>query len=674
MNKRLLTLLFTIFAITCSYAQQADPVVFSINGEPVYKSELTEAYNKSNELRPMDAKESIDDFVQSYIHFRMNLAEARAQQLDTLRSYITELSTARVETARKYMQNDRLDENYVKSMYKRTLEDVEINHVLVPFDSEIVFPADTLKTYNEAITLRNKILKSGFAGDGYKPRGSQWTSILIDNEKRNGYFGWISPFVLSSEVEDAVYSLPVGEISQPVRTAKGYHIVQVLNRRPTAGTAEVEQVVFGFPNIPPKQHQIDSVSKIAWREYKNIKSYADYKSLCDEFSMVHQTGDKGCYFGKVNLESMNPPSFIYAALSLEKEGDISEPVFSDYGFHIIRLLKKIPVPEYDVVRNELVAKLTGKGRVQNIGDIYRRNMFSRINISVNEGAYEQLTNLANTVYPQDSMFQKQVKNGDDILFTLDNRKSVKVSEFIDYITFRQSQLIPKDNDSYNLNKIVDAVKYSLSTDILREYFNAFLSRTTTDFYYNTLEDREPEYKSQIKDFSDGLLIFAVKNKNIWEKSETDISGLEKYFEANKSKYKLNGTRYKGMVLLAKNEDALQKAESLAKKTKDKNTFIQQLRQSINKDSITVLIEPGSWSKGNNSYVDFKIYGGPEPTPRNNFPFFTVVGEFISSPQDYTDVKNQVQADYQEMLENNWNKYLENKYKVEINKAVLKTIK
>ncbi|MDR1089972.1 MAG: peptidylprolyl isomerase, partial [Prevotella sp.] len=353
MNKILLICFITILTSLCSFAQQQDPVALNINGKPILRSELEYAYRKANESGVSPDKESFDDFLRAYINIKLNVEEAKAQHLDTVGNYKRDLSSARVQLSYKYMEDTGYENEYIRKIYDRTLENVEINHVLLPFDKETIFPADTIVLYKQAAGLYEKLLKDGFAGEEYNNKNTPVTGLIADYSKRNGYAGWVAPFMFPSKVEDAIYGLSAGEISRPVRSSRGYHIIQVLNRRPAVGSVELEQVVFGFSHIPPPQHQIDSVGIVAWREYNNIQSQADYNSLCQEFAQVMQTGDKGCYLGIVSLESTMPPSFLSAAFNLEKAGDISQPVLTDYGYHIIRLLNKIPVPEFGKIRSSL---------------------------------------------------------------------------------------------------------------------------------------------------------------------------------------------------------------------------------------------------------------------------------------------------------------------------------
>ncbi len=673
MNRTLLVYFITILTPLCTFAQQQDPVAVNINGKSILRSELEYAYKKANELKSPQDKESINDFLQSYINMKLNVEEAKAQHLDTAANYKRELSSARVQLSYKYMESTEYENEYIQKIYDRTLENVEINHVLLPFDKEIIFPADTVALYKQAIELRKHLLKKGFTGKGYNIKDTPATGLIANYSKRNGYVGWVAPFMFPSKVEDAIYDMTSGNISQPIRSSQGYHIIQVLNRRPAIGSVELEQVVFGFTHIPPPQHQIDSVRKVAWREYNNIHSQADYNSLCQEFAHVMQTGDKGCYLGIVSLESTMPPSFLLAAFNIEKIGDISQPVLTDYGFHIIRLLKKIPVPEFEKIKNSLRNKIVRSDKAANISAAKRDIIKANTQLSINDDAYKRLNEIANTISPQNPTFIEKIKNGKDILFSIDKDVNYTVNDFVEYIRFRNGLLNKTDGDEPSIAQFVDVVKHNLSTDQLQEYFNSYYSRKLSDYYYSTLEKRYPDFDKQMKEFSDGLLLFSVKNKNIWERSKTDEKGLANYFNKNKLKYKLDERKYKGLILFAKDEKSLAEAENLATKTKDINSLIQQVKKTLNKQGVVIQMERRSWTKGNNKFVDNKIFGGASPAPRKDFPFFVVVGDYIDTPQDYTDVQNEVEIDYQEFLDNEWNIYLKNKYKVEIDQSIIDTI-
>lgn len=669
MIKKLFLIFNTLLSALCLFAQQGDPVVFSINGNPVYKYEVEYA-RKKNESN-LQNKEPISDFIQSYIEFRMNVEEAKSEQLDTTANYLRQLASYRKKMAEPYLQDTVSGKEYVKKIYDRLLENVEINHLLLPFDKDVVFPVDTVLIYKKALDARNEILKNGFSTDVLK-MAEATPNRHQGIEGKNGYLGWIAPFMLSAQLENIVYTMGIGEISMPVRTLKGYHIVQVLSKRSAIGSAEIEQVMFRFNQIPATQYQIDSVRKVAQKEYNSLQSGTDFDFLCKAFSDAYKTGEKGCYFGMVGVESNLSPEFISAVFALEKTGDISKPVKTDYGFHIVRLLRKIPVPDFDILKNQIIEKLQSASRIHAYNKEKKQRLMQAMGVKLNEEVYAKLNEIAINVSPRDSSFLNYITNEEESLVDISGRRNVPVKEFGRYISYRQKSLL-KDSDELEMMTVEDASPYSLSTDILKEYLDNFLAILAADYQDDILEEIYPDFNMLMSEFSGGLLSLELKNKYIWDRAKTDDTGLANYFSRNKSKYKLDQPRYKGVVIYAKNEKSLKEATALAKKAKTLDALIHQMRNTVNKDSVLVRIEPGLWIKGENKYVDHEIYGEKEPAPFDGFPFFQISGKFIKKPEEYKDVRAEVEFDYQNQLEKEWSTYLKNKYKVDINESVLNTI-
>ena len=670
MYKKLFFIFFTLLVPIFLFAQQDNPVVFKINGQPVYWSEIKQAYDKGNEYA--EEKESVSDFIRSYADFKRNIEEARAQGIDTTISYRRSYESFKNQMADSYMIRDTVYETeYLRKIYDRLLENVEINHIVIPFGKELVLPSDTLIAYEKASEVRARILKKGFGLEEFRTNGI--TPLMTKPEDRNGYIGWVTAFMLPYIVENAIYSLPLNEISQPIRSHKGYHIVQVLKRRPAAGSVEIEQVMFNFPTIPPTQHQIDSVGAVAQREYNNIHSTEDFNVLCEEFSIAHQTGEQGCYFGILGLDSTLPAEFTTAAFNLNNPGDVSKPVMSTYAFHILRLLRKIPVPGFETLKNQLKEKITRSDKAQELSDGSRRALMANLNMEINGKAYAKLEAITNTLSPRDSAFIKEVDNGEEILISIDGKRSYKVKEFTRYIKMRQNAL--KSNpDELQIFRIEEATRYSLSSEILKEYFDAFTIFLVKDFEKYTLEERNPGFRKVMEEYSDGILLFEVKDRNIWSRARNDEKGLAEFFAKNKAKYTLDGTKYKGMIVYAKSEKDLEKAKSISRGITSKDTYIEEIRKTLNKDSVTIKIEPGLWTKGNNPYIDHEVFDGEKPVVQDKrFPYYFVSGKFINKPEDLSDVKSAVEADYQEKLEKDWTAYIRKKYNVEFNEPVVRKL-
>ncbi|WP_165025541.1 peptidylprolyl isomerase [Dysgonomonas sp. ZJ279] len=669
MKQKLFLSLILVFISLNSSAQQNDPVAITINGKPIYKSEVERSYYNSLQRE----QESLESYLDSFIDFRLNVEEAKAQKLDTTASYKRDYSSYRIQLSGSYLRDTVTEGRVVRMIYDRLLEDVEINHVLLPFDKQNIFPADTLALYNEAVNLRNKLLKNGFSGDGLIDN-TKTTSIVMDRVAQNGYLGWVTPFTMPMPVEDAIYSLPVGEISMPIRSNRGYHIIQVLGKRPARGKVSLEQVAFNFSHIPPTKQQIDSVGKVVDKVYKTLKTSSDFDKLCQAYNDVNQTGISDCDFGAYDLNAQLPSSFITAAFAVENVGDMSKPVMTDYGYHIIRLKDKISIPPLSVVEKGLRHKIMYGERSEYYTQMWQKRQAEKYNLVVNTSAYNKLDAIANRFEPLDPLFIREITNQDELLFTIEGDRKYTVADFAEYLASKIGVEEAKKDLELDMIQTMQFVNFNLSTDKLKDLFGVYSSLAVSAYADSILDERSPEFANLMTDYSDGLLLFGVKNRNIWEKSETDEIGLAKYFNEHKAKYKWDAAKYKGLVVYCKDESVLNQVKILAGKYKNTGELAQKISATLNTDSVVALLEPGLWAKGDNPFVDNKAFGDVEPTLRKGYPFFIVVGKKINSPETFEDVRNLVESDYQVLLESKWNTYLRGKYKVDIDQSVLKTIR
>ena len=673
MTKKLFLLFFILTARLFLFAQSGDPVVVKINNEPVLKSELSSAFQKSNKNKPIDGKESIDEFVQSFINLKLNVAEAKAQQLDASDEYKRQYSSYKLQIANSYLRDTTILNTFVNKYYKRMQEDLDINHAWVAFDKKDMLPADTLSFYQRALSLRAELMKNNFKGTGFTDNANS-PSMVMDITSLNGHLGWIASLKLPPQIEEVAYELPLNEISMPIRTSKGYHLIQIIGRRPAAGGVYVDQVMFSFPQVPPSQHLIDSVGSVARSVYEHVKSDADFQILCGQYAKAHDTGDKGCAFGIVNLNTTIAPTFINAALSLKNEGDISPLIMTDYGFHILQLKQKFPIPPLSTIKESLIKVITKANRRKWYEKELIRQMAAKYNLSVKTEVVDKLFSKANNVSVLDLAFAGRItdKDKDNVLFSIDGKKNYTVGDFARYL---KNTLEGEKNDPDKLPDIYSAenISYNIQSDKLRDIFATYIYNSLYLYAESVLENSNPEFAQIMNEYADGLLFFEVMNRNVWNKAQTDNAGLEAYFNKHKAAYKWETPRYKGVVLHCANEAVQKEAEAIAGKYKNADDIIGAIRESLNKNTTTVIVEKGTWVKGENRYVDNKVFEGQEVAGRNNFPFFVVVGRFISSPEDYNDVRGEVEAGYQEQLEAQWMANLRKKYKVDINKSVLKSI-
>ena len=187
-----------------------------------------------------------------------------------------------------------------------------------------------------------------------------------------------------------------------------------------------------------------------------------------------------------------------------------------------------------------------------------------------------------------------------------------------------------------------------------------------------LEEKYEDLRNLVREYHDGILLFDVSLREVWDKANKDTKGLAAYFKANKKNYTWDEPRFKGYMIYAKDEVSAKAAKQIAKSA-NPDSVVSYINQRINVDSVTyVRVENGLWTKGKNAAVDKYAFKdkAAEYTPTEEFPIVVPVGKVIKAPQEYTDVRGQVTTDYQDYLEKLWVEALREKYPVVVNKEAL----
>lgn len=191
-----------------------------------------------------------------------------------------------------------------------------------------------------------------------------------------------------------------------------------------------------------------------------------------------------------------------------------------------------------------------------------------------------------------------------------------------------------------------------------------------------LEEKYPELKNLVQEYHDGILLFEVSLREVWDKAAKDTAGLEAFFKANKKKYTWEKPRWKGYLLQCKDENSARAARAIIKSA-EKDSVDSYIKRRLNTDSIQyVKVQYGLWEQGKNAAVD--KYGlkikGTEFKASEKLPIVVCVGKKLKSPEVWSDEKGKVTTDYQDYLEQEWIKALRAKYEVIINQEVWNRIK
>lgn len=588
--KRTFILLASMVMSLVTIAQ--DETLMTINGKAISAAEFMYIYEKNNQAGAIDPK-SMDEYLDMFINFKLKVAEAEAQGIDTTESFKKELQGYRAQATPKYLQDEQAMDSLVEMSWRHMAKNRRAAHIAIqcPQAADSAQQADALAKINEAY---ERVTKGWSEKKGR--RTIQHGPVAFDVEARRistdpnvqetgGELGWITPFRYVYPLEEAVYGTAVGQISKPFRTAYGWHIVLVEEERDHV-EVKASHIMKMVPrgegaqtdSIAAKQKAlIDSIAKIVTKD-----NFAEVAKIESEDRGSSTRGGELGWFGK----GMMVKPFEDTAFGL-KDGEISAPFQTAYGWHII----------------------------------YK------------EGE--------RGILPLDSMRQQVLRQV---------QRDERVME-------ADKSFVRKTRAEYNLDA-------SMTDAEVKAYADAHL------------EEKYPELKNLVQEYHDGILLFEVSLREVWDKAAKDTTGLETFFKANKKQYTWEQPRWKGYVLQCKDESSARAARAIIKSA-EKDSVESYINRRLNTDSIQyVKVQYGMWEQGKNAAVD--KYGlkikNTEFTPSEELPIVVCVGKKLKSPEEWSDEKGKVTTDYQDYLEAEWIKQLRAKYEVKVNQEVWEKLK
>ena len=625
-----------------------DPVLMKINGKDIKKSEFEYIYNKNNQQQ-LEHK-SLDEYLVLFTNYKLKVAEAEAYGLDTVQAFKKELAGYRKELAKPYLVDSKLDEQMAREAYHRLKENVEVEHILFSINNPND-EAEKKAAFDKAMQARERILK----GEDFGKVAFECSDDPSAKEN-NGYLGFIKGFRTVLPFEDAVYSMKPGDLSKPVLSQFGYHIIKVLSTRPDPGSVLTAHIALMVRKNAPEGLMAEKEKEIK-EIYNEVINGGDFAKIAKEKSEDRGSSRNGGQLPWCNSGDF-VPEFEKVAFALKNKGDISEPVLSPFGWHIIKLLDRKEFPSFEEKRNEIMNRLARDSRGAKAKESLVTQLKEAYHFKLNQ-------DILNKMYARtekkgiDSLFLADISKDETWLFSFDGG-GMKLSEFGEAITPVVYGLV------YNPNT---PAREFIDTQIKKYVENQILT-----YEENNLDVKYPDFRNLMNEYRDGMLLFEISNREVWEKASQDTQGLEKYFKKNKKKYNWKEPHFKGYLVQCANDSVAGLVQNRIK-TAPKDSVIYYVIREFNNDSVkNVRIERGLYVAGDNANIDNLVFAQVEKKIDEKFPVMFTAGKILKKgPEEYTDVRGQVTADYQTYLEKVWVKMLNKKYPVEINKDVLKTV-
>jgi peptidyl-prolyl cis-trans isomerase SurA len=483
MKFKILLLFISILSLQ-SFAQSAKNVLFTIDNEPFYTDEFMRTYQKNQHIVEDSNNNSIGNYLKLFVDYKLKVKSAKDAGLDTLKSYKTELNQYRNSLILPYLKDEAVTNELVAQAYERLLIEINASHILILANADAL-PADTIAAYNNLIEARNSILN----GADFKEIAKQ-VSQDPSVQQNGGEIGYFTALQMVYPFENVAYTTPKGEVSQPFRTKFGFHILKVNNIRPSKGEVEVAHIMIRN-STPSAEIKIDSIYNVVLGNPDKFEEMAIQKS---EDNASAANGGKLRRFSSGQMIE----EFSEVAFSLQTNGEISKPFQTTYGWHIIKLLQKYPIESFEELKPKLLQQVENNERSNLIGKSVVDKLSKQYLILVNETALNQ--------------------------FEIDDWKTTPEK-------FQQKLLSIENEDIYqatfiNYLKTLNNVSPKLA-------FNTFKETKILDYYKANIQYSNAEFAATYKEFEDGLLLFEMLEKQVWDKSKDSV-GLSNFYENNKA--------------------------------------------------------------------------------------------------------------------------------------------
>ncbi|MDQ2718279.1 MAG: peptidylprolyl isomerase [Bacteroidota bacterium] len=640
--KKLLAFFVFFSLISSAYCQ----TLFTYGNHSVSVNEFSKAFNKNKTATP-DKAQSLRDYLDLYIKFKLKVQAAKDLHLDTLPSLQADLPNFRSQIEENYLKDDKEVNALINEAFSRSQKDMHVLDFFVPLNN--LDSTDSIKAYNE-INQFYQQLKNG---------KKDISAIIADVNKHGGSIrqndlGFITVFTLPYEFENIIYGLKPGQSSAPYRSPKGWHIFKNVEERHAMGKIKLAQILFAVPENPNPQRS--QTKKLADSIYSILKDGADFSKLAKEFSddkMTYMNGGNMPEFGV----SKYGGEFEREAFSLKKDGEISQPFETEFGYHIIKRISATPVPATkndDTFMYDLKQEVMNDSRIA----IARRKFVSEILPEI--GFKKNAINEENLWRVTDSslLANKEITAGKvdekTILFSYNNHEQTKVSEWIQFSrNSNKPQTIP-------LRKT-----YKIA-------FPDFIAASAINNYRMRLQNFNINFKNQLDEFKEGSLLFEIMQRKVWNKASADSAGLLQYYNQHKEKY-LWSASAEAVIFSCSNESVAGSAIAQLKKGKS-------WKEVMNDNSSRVHADSGRYELSQIPVIDKTNFTEglitlPIVNKNDGTAAFTKIIKLYPGHQqrNFEEARGLVVNDYQNYLEEKWVEQLRKQYPIKVNEKVFQSL-
>lgn len=494
--------LFFSYGYSQTLFKSQNPTVAKVGKERIQLDELSHFFSRNYTQKPATVSE-LQDFLKDYALYRAKIQEAERLGMHLDEQFLNEYAEFEKNAAPSYWIENSMKDQLLDEFVERSQTEVLVSHVLIRLEEKAA-PDDTLQAFNTLLRAREEFI-SGASMDSL----NEVYSSRVRGAAIGGDIPWFSAGTTVHEFENVAYSLEINEISMPVRTQFGYHLIYLQDRRPRTPGRFTSHIF--FRNALDTQERLDSAIVL-------LKNGALWDDVVDRYSDDRQSAPNGGSLGLIGYNLRFPEEFSEIVLGLNTQNEWSEPIQTMYGTHIFRIdsveqvemsAKRLSeleqqlrqLPRYKLDEEDVISKIQNSTYFERLAST--DEVISTIFESNTDGSTPKWEDL----YSSDITTKP--------LFSIQNR-SYTVGHFIDWVRSAYPELTPNDISPFRIDLYSQDLIQSSIGDITANEFPAF-AETRTQFYH-------------------GLLVFKLNEKFIWDPQSVDSARVRSHFDQNLELY------------------------------------------------------------------------------------------------------------------------------------------
>ena len=636
-----------LFSMAVLAQGQVDPIILTVGGESVPRSEFVRVFKKNNSKESGFDQKAVDDYLELYVNYKMKVHEALELGMDTVQSFKDELSGYRKQLAQPYLVDKQVSESLIREAYDRMKTDIRASHILIKCDMNAL-PKDTMEAFAKAVKVRAELMK----GADFNATAKKYSDDPSAKEN-GGDLGYFTAMQMVYPFESAAYGIKTGEISQPVSTRYGYHLIKVNDTRANQGEIRVSHIMVKIASGASAEDSTKAVKKIN-EIYDKLKAGEKFEDLVKQYSDDQSSSKNGGllpWFGTGRMV----PEFELAAYSLKYPGDYTGPVRTSYGWHIIKLMETKPLPPFESMQAELKQRVQKDSR----SDLSRSSMIAKIKSKYNFKDYPKsrtdFMKAVDSSLAQGTWTADKAKGMNAMMFNL-NGADHSQQEFATYVNDHQS----RRGNTMPLEAMVN------------NFFNEWVNETCLSLEESKLDSLYPDFRNLMQEYRDGILLFELTDKKVWSKAVKDTSGLKEFYDKNKTKY-MWPDRIDASIYTCANADVAKEVHKLMKKIDDVDTLMAKVNVT---SQLNLQVRSGKYPHGENEIIDqiqWKTGMTPDINKNGQVSFVIVNSLMPAQPKSIEEAKGLITADYQSALEKEWIAQLRAKYPLQVNRPVVESV-